>query len=189
MSVEPLQPAEVMRAVREALPVVTDRIRLRALEPADLDVVRAYRNDPDQRRWMYSRDQTEAELMAWTAGGAPVFLRDGDAVNLGIEADGRLVGDVMLQVVSLASRQVELGWVVAKEAQGRGIATAAARALLDLAWVLGAHRVKAHLDADNEGSLRVAERIGMTVEGRFVDDEVNPATGEYGTSLVLAIRR
>ena len=78
--------------------------------------------------------------------------------------------------------------MVGAEAQGKGVATEAARAALDLAFSLGAHRVFAHLDEENIGSRKVAERIGMALEARHVDDEVNPATGEFGTSLVLAVR-
>nr|WP_241249381.1 GNAT family N-acetyltransferase [Agrococcus sp. KRD186] len=175
--------------MRAALPIRTERLVLRTLRPDDLQTVGAYRNAPGQRRWTYTREQTEAELMAWTAGGAPVFLRDGDAVQLGIEQDGALVGDLMVRITSLANRQAELGWMVAAEAQGRGIATEAARAALELCFALGAHRVSAQLDEENVASRRVCERIGMSLEGRFVDDEVNPATGELGTSLFMAVRR
>ncbi|WP_404311157.1 GNAT family N-acetyltransferase [Agrococcus terreus] len=188
MTVPPLEPAELMRTLRGALPLRTERLVLRDLRPDDLDAVRRYRNAPGQRRWTYNRDQTEAELMAWTAGGAATFLRDGDAHQLGIEHDGALVGDLMLRVTSLGSRQMELGWMLATEVQGRGFATEAARAALDLAIRMGAHRVIAHLDEENVASRRVAERLGMSLEGRFVDDEVNPATGELGTSLILAVR-
>lgn len=189
MPVRPIAPAEAMRTLRDVLPLRTARLVLRTLSPDDLEAVRGYRNAPGQRRWTYNRDQTEAELMAWTAGGAPVFLRDGDAAQLGIELDGVLVGDLMLRITSLASRQAELGWMIAAEQQGKGIATEAARAALELAFAMGAHRVIAHLDEQNVGSRKVAERLGMQLEARFVDDEVNPATGELGTSLIFAVRR
>ncbi|MBO1768989.1 GNAT family N-acetyltransferase [Agrococcus sp. TF02-05] len=189
MPVQPIAPAEAMRTLRAALPLRTERLVLRTLSPDDLEAVRGYRNAPGQRRWTYNRDQTEAELMAWTAGGAPVFLRDGDAAQLGIEQGGALVGDLMLRITSLGSRQAELGWMIAAEHQGRGIATEAARAALELAFAMGAHRVIAHLDEQNVGSRKVAERLGMQLEARLVDDEVNPATGELGTSLIFAVRR
>lgn len=189
MTVQPIAPAEAMRVVRAALPIRTERLVLRTLHPDDLETVRSYRNAPGQRRWTYTRDQTDAELMAWTAGGAAVFLADGDAVQLGVELDGALVGDVMVRITSLASLQAEIGWMIAAEAQGKGIATEAARAALELCFAVGARRVSAQLDEENVASRRVAERIGMTLEGRFVDDEVNPATGELGTSLYLAARR
>lgn len=189
MPVRPIAPAEAMRTLRDVLPLRTARLVLRTISPDDLEAVRGYRNAPGQRRWTYNRDQTEAELMAWTAGGAPVFLRDGDAAQLGIELDGVLVGDLMLRITSLTSRQAELGWMIAAEQQGKGIATEAARAALELAFAMGAHRVIAHLDEQNVGSRKVAERLGMQLEARFVDDEVNPATGELGTSLIFAVRR
>lgn len=189
MPVRPIAPAEAMRTLRDVLPLRTARLVLRTLSPDDLEAVRGYRNAPGQRRWTYNRDQTEAELMAWTAGGAPVFLRDGDAAQLGIELDGVLVGDLMLRITSLTSRQAELGWMIAAQQQGKGIATEAARAALELAFAMGAHRVIAHLDEQNVGSRKVAERLGMQLEARFVDDEVNPATGELGTSLIFAVRR
>lgn len=189
MPVQPIDPAGAMRTMREALPIRTERLVLRTLRPDDIDRVRDYRNAPGQRRWTYNADQTEAELMAWTAGGAPVVLRDGDAVQLGIELDGQLVGDLMVRITSLASAQAELGWMVAAETQGKGVASEAATAALALCFALGAHRVIAHLDADNVASERVAERLGMDLEGRFVENEVNPATGELGTSLIMAIRR
>lgn len=189
MTVTPIAPADAMRIVRAALPISTERLVLRTLHPGDVDAVRAYRNAPGQRRWTYTNDQTDAELMAWTAGGAPVFLRDGDAVQLGIEFEGSLVGDVMVRITSLANRQAELGWMVAAEAQGKGIATEAATAALELCFALGAFRVSAQLDEQNVASRRVCERIGMTLEGRFVEDEVNPTTGELGTSLFMAVRR
>lgn len=189
MTVQPIEPVEAMRIMRAALPIRTERLVLRTLRPDDLPTVGAYRNAPGQRRWTYTREQTEAELMAWTAGGAPVFLRDGDAVQLGIEHGGALVGDLMVRITSLGNRQAELGWMVAAEAQGRGIATEAAAAALELCFALGAHRVSAQLDEENVASRRVCERIGMSLEGRFVEDEVNPATGELGTSLFMAARR
>ncbi|MCH1882921.1 GNAT family N-acetyltransferase [Agrococcus sp. ARC_14] len=189
MTVQPIAPEDAMRVLRAALPIHTERLVLRTLRPDDLESVRSYRNAPGQRRWTYTRNQTEAELMAWTAGGAPVFLRDGDAVQLAIELEGTLVGDLMVRITSLASRQAELGWMIATAAQGKGIATEAAQAGLEVCFALGAQRVTAQLDEENVASRRVAERIGMTLEGRFVNDELNPATGELGTSLYMGVLR
>ena len=189
MSVSPLEPDDLMAGIAARLPVMLDDLRLRTFAPDDFDAVAAYRNHPDNRRYMYAPDQTPAELRAWVAGGAPVFLRDGDACNLAIEADGRVVGDVMLQVVSLKSRQIEIGWSLNPAETGRGFATRSAEALLALAFELGAHRVVAQVDEDNAASAKVAERIGMHREATLIDAEVNPATGDFGTTLVYATRR
>ena len=189
MSVSPLEPDDLMAGIAARLPVELDELLLRTFTPDDYESVAAYRNHPDNRRYMYAPDQTPAELRAWVAGGSPVFLRDGDACNLAIEAEGRVVGDVMLQVVSLASRQMEIGWSLNPAETGHGFATRSAEAVLALAFKLGAHRVVAQLDEDNIASAKVAERIGMHREATLVDAEVNPVTGEFGTTLVYATRR
>ncbi len=82
MRVDPIAPAEAMRALRGALPLRTERLLLRTLRPDDLEAVRGYRNAPGQRRWTYTADQTEAELdgldRGWCAG-VPARRRRGAA--------------------------------------------------------------------------------------------------------------
>ena len=60
---------------------------------------------------------------------------------------------------------VEVGWHLHPECQGQGLATEAARAVLDLAGKSGIDQVLAITDLDNGPSQRVAERLGMTDEG------------------------
>jgi RimJ/RimL family protein N-acetyltransferase len=61
--------------------------------------------------------------------------------------------------------QVEIGWHLHPDHQGRGYATEAARAVLDAAAAAGIEEVLALTDLDNEPSQRVALRLGMTDEG------------------------
>jgi RimJ/RimL family protein N-acetyltransferase len=60
---------------------------------------------------------------------------------------------------------VEVGWHLHPDWQGRGYATEAARAVLDLASTAGIEVVFAVIDLDNEPSRRVAVRLGMQDEG------------------------
>ena len=58
---------------------------------------------------------------------------------------------------------LEIIWSLAPEAQGRGYATEAARAVLDYALgPLGLPEVLAEIDEGNTASARVAERLGLT---------------------------
>lgn len=60
----------------------------------------------------------------------------------------------------------ELGWWVWKDHWGRGYATEAAQALVAHARdVMGLARVFAVIDPPNTASVRVAEKIGMQLEG------------------------
>jgi RimJ/RimL family protein N-acetyltransferase len=72
----------------------------------------------------------------------------------------------------------ELGWRLAREAWGRGLATEAATAARDHAFdALGLARLISLVHPENERSRRVATKLGMEVErqvwnpvlGRFVD--------------------
>jgi RimJ/RimL family protein N-acetyltransferase len=60
---------------------------------------------------------------------------------------------------------VEVGWHLHPHHQGQGLATEAARAVLDLAGKAGIDQVFALTDLDNTASQRVATRLGMTDEG------------------------
>lgn len=62
---------------------------------------------------------------------------------------------------------LEVGWAVARSRWGRGYAPEAGRASID--WArdeLGAGHLVSLIADDNERSARVAEKLGMTVEGR-----------------------
>ena len=69
-------------------------------------------------------------------------------------------------VIDREAREVELGYIVAPGARGRGVATQALRRLTDWAFAtLGALRITLIIDAENAPSRRVAERCGYVHEG------------------------
>lgn len=62
--------------------------------------------------------------------------------------------------------EYEVGWVVAADARGAGIATEAGRAAIDYAFrELGADEVVAYTSPGNAASLRVIEKLGMQLRG------------------------
>lgn len=63
------------------------------------------------------------------------------------------------------TREIEVGYALARSAQGRGIATEAARACMNYAFTtLGEERIISLIRPENLPSRRVAERNGMAVE-------------------------
>jgi RimJ/RimL family protein N-acetyltransferase len=63
-------------------------------------------------------------------------------------------------------RQLELGYVVAPDARGRGVATRTLELLTEWAFSeLSALRIELWISADNSASKRVAERAGYRYEG------------------------
>jgi RimJ/RimL family protein N-acetyltransferase len=80
------------------------------------------------------------------------------------DIDDRYLGEVVL--LPRDSLTFELAYIVAPDARGRGLATAAVR--LVSAWAvrhLIAQRLQVRVDPDNDASLAVAEKAGFRREG------------------------
>jgi RimJ/RimL family protein N-acetyltransferase len=163
-------------------PVRTTRLSIRPATPDDVDATWAFRREPSVSEWLTHRIEDRDEY-------AEVFLaEDRLASTLVIEMDGEVVGDLMLRIqdpwaqAEVADRakgtQAELGWVVAPSYAGRGIATEAVRALLEICFVhLGLRRVVALCFAENLPSWRLMERVGMRREEYNVADSLHRDLG------------
>jgi ribosomal-protein-alanine N-acetyltransferase len=90
-------------------------------------------------------------------------LRAGNALPHAIVEDGRIIGRVNLSnVVHGAFQSANLGYWVAADAAGRGVASAAVAAVLEAAFrTYGLHRVEAGTMLHNVRSQRVLERNGF----------------------------
>ena len=90
-----------------------------------------------------------------------------------------LVGVAVAPRIDAEARTVELGYVVAPEARGRGTATEALRLLTEWAFsTLGALRIELLISSENGASRRVAERCGYTREGLLRSLYVKPGVRE-----------
>nr|HEX4314178.1 GNAT family protein [Kofleriaceae bacterium] len=149
--------------------VATDRLVLRELRVADAAGVAAGAGDPRvakflvqvpspypvalAKRWVTSR-------IAWwyEARGATLAIATRDDPNA-------MIGTASLRR-SPSNRRAELGYWLAAGAWGRGYATEACRAMLELGFgQLGLVRVFAHVIAGNGASCRVLDKLGMVCEG------------------------
>lgn len=95
--------------------------------------------------------------------------RNGLALPLVVDVDGRIAGQVQLFDVLWGARRSGLaGYWLAQEATGQGFATWALAALVDHALLdVGLHRVEVSIRPENTPSLRVVERLGLPEEGRL----------------------
>jgi RimJ/RimL family protein N-acetyltransferase len=170
-------------------PIRTERLLLRPLEAADREDLHAYRSLPEVCRYVpfppMDLEEIDRRIAGmWSSRSLPE--RAGENLTLGVEHEGRIIGDVILMRPSEPEGTLELGYVFSPEVVGRGFATEAARALLPLAFgTLGGHRVVGRLDARNAASARVLERLGMRREAHLVEDEW--FKGEWTSTLVYAI--
>jgi len=177
---------------RVRLPIATDRLLLRSLRPGDEDDVFAYRSVPEVVRYIPGDPKTREQVADMVAERATAGRIEPSSpiLTLAVEADGRVVGDVLIHLDGpdgRDGRQAEIGWVLAPDAQGLGYATEAARALLRVAFLeVGVHRVWARLEPENTASARICERLGMRREALF--ERASWFKGRWTDLAVYAIR-
>lgn len=183
-------------ALTGLLPLRTDRLVLRPARDEDVDAVLGYCRDPEVTRYLpfgvLDRAGVQARVQRWRDDLArdPADDRSPDwALTVVVEHEGRVVGDVMLRL--MAGEQAthgEVGYVFDPSVGGRGLATEAARAIVDLAFAhLGCHRVSAQLDPRNTASARLCERLGMTHEAHLRQDWWSD--GEWSDTSVYGVLR
>ena len=146
----------------------TERLTLRGFREDDLDEMAAISADPEVTKWVgdddgLSREDTWRRMAYWVGHWE---LRGFGQWALIERETGRLVGRAGL-LQPEAWPGLEVGWLVAREHCGRGFAPEAGRASAD--WArdeLGATHIISLIEDSNERSARVAEKLGMSVEGR-----------------------
>jgi RimJ/RimL family protein N-acetyltransferase len=173
------------------LPIETARLRLRRFDDADLAPFMAYRNDPDVARYQSWDGITEAEAVAFVREQqtAPVDA-PGEGLQIAIERkdNGRMIGDCFFKVMEDGPRQAEIGYTLARDAQGQGFATEAVAALLTWAFpTFDLHRVIAVVDVENAASVALLERLSMRREAHFRQNIW--FKGAWGDEYVYAILR
>lgn len=150
--------------------IVTDRLILAPLSATDAAALFAYRSLPEVSRYQSWEPSLLQDAVRWIETLRPVeFDSPGTWFQLGIRsrASGHLVGDLGVHFLD-DDRQVEIGFTMAPDCQGRGLGTEAVVGLLDhLFGSLGKHRVCASVDPRNEASLRLLRRVGMRQEAHF----------------------
>jgi RimJ/RimL family protein N-acetyltransferase len=166
-----------------------DRVHLDLLRPDDLEALHRLQSDPEVCRYMMYEPRTREQVRRVIADvSTRAFLADdGDDLQPAIRAhDGTLLGTLYVKLTSAADAQAELGWLLDPRAQGRGYASEAASAMLDVLFRdAGIHRVHAQLDPRNAASVALCRRLGMRHEAHFVEDLW--FKGAWGDTAVFAI--
>ena len=170
------------------LPIRTDRLLLRRFEGADLDAFHAYHSLAETARFLPGPAKSYTKSMEYVGKYANfVYEKEGDWLSLAIEAkeEPGLLGEVVLKWLP-GRGQAEVGWSMAPQARGKGYATEAATAVLDLGFgELGLRRVEARLDELNTASAALCQRLGMRLEARHVDKWFYK--DQWATELVYAV--
>jgi RimJ/RimL family protein N-acetyltransferase len=166
--------------------VETARLRLRAPRETDLDAQAAMLGDPEAVRFIgghvLGREESWRKLLA----GPGMWLLLGYGYwTVEEKESGAYLGqigfaDFKRAVTPSIEGLPEMGWMLAPQAQGKGIATEAALGALGWAdGALGRREIVAIIDEANFASIRVAEKAGFSSR--------EPAT--YKDAPILIFRR
>ena len=147
-----------------AYPLRTERLVLRSLQPQDVDVLVAYRNDP-QVSALQDWELPYTQEQAWRLVARQwIDIAPGAPTQIAIERGSELIGDVYVGIDEHGGI-ADIGYTFTVANQGKGYALEAVSAVVDdLIDRLGVHRVTAELSKDNDASIRLLERLGMTFE-------------------------
>jgi RimJ/RimL family protein N-acetyltransferase len=143
-------------------------VRLELLAPAHLPALEDMLTDDGLLRHTRVPEPVPAGFASTWLAFYEEGRRDGtrEAFAVVDEEEARFVGLALAPRISREEQTVELGYVVAPAARGRGVATEALRLLTDWAFAeLAALRIELWIDVENPASTRVAERCGYVREG------------------------
>lgn len=145
----------------------TPRIRLREYTHDDLDELAAMFADEELMRF-YSRPKSRDDSLAWIEWNLGLYKERGFGLWVMESVDtAEFLGDCGLtpQMVE-GTTHIEVGWHTKRQYWKQGLATEAARACRDYAFnELGLNRLISIIHPANIASRRVAEKLGMEVEG------------------------
>jgi RimJ/RimL family protein N-acetyltransferase len=126
-----------------------------------------------QTLFAYQADQEASAMAAFPSRDLPAFLEhqakieaDPSAITRTIVVDGDVVGSIGSWD---AGDERDVGYWIGREHWGRGFATEALRAFLE---VDGSRPLRAHVAEHNVGSRRVLEKCGFVFEREVQDEDV-----------------
>lgn len=149
------------------IPIETDRLIFRDWTPADLGPFHSICTDlavmqfvGDGTPWSIERTRQ------WIEGASEMSKKGGYCQwALVLKATSALIGFCGFIP---ADDGAEIGWRLAKDCWGQGLATEAARTALKHGFdELGFPRVIATVQSQNRASIRVCDKLGMTLEARI----------------------
>src|SRR3954462_4093041 len=151
----------------------TERLLLRRLLPEDLDQLFALYSDAETRRYFPEGTLTYAETkeeLEWFLNGHP------DHPELGLWATihkptNQFIGRCGLLPWTIDGRaEVEVAYLIDKAYWRQGLGSEAARAIAQYGFEqLHLARLICLIDRENQASIKVARKIGMTFEKEGVD--------------------
>jgi RimJ/RimL family protein N-acetyltransferase len=149
-------------------PVAAGAVTLRPWEPADVSFVYDACQDFEIQRWTNLPSPFRASDAVALLQFSTTLRERGTAALFAITStdQGELLGAISLRDIAQDEGRASIGYWVAVEARGRGVATSAVAAASHWAFdALGLDEVYADVLHGNDASVRVLERCGFASDG------------------------
>ena len=165
-----LPPAAMSFDYSQTIVLENSRVRLRPLEAADFEPLKAVAFDPAIWQFTTTRADDALSLAAYIAA-AEQARQAGQRYPFAIvdRATGRLAGSTSYYAIDLENDKLSVGYTwLGTEFQRTGLNRAAKHLLLGYAFdQLGCERVELETDSRNLQSQTAMRRMGATEEGRL----------------------
>jgi RimJ/RimL family protein N-acetyltransferase len=163
----------------------TPRLLIRPWADEDRAAFCEFMCDPEVMEYLNNRTPfTDQQVDEWLARQGRQLAEFGVCMGAIIEKEtNRLIGIAGTQPLGTTG-DLEIGWILRRDAWGRGYATEAGEAAMRYVLeTLARPRVVAIIHPDNQPSKRVAERLGMQYEARYTGAQLGHRSPEIIVDL------
>ena len=147
------------------------QIKLRAIEPEDLDLLYRIENDVDL--WNVGTSNVPYSrflLHEYVANNKNDIYSDGQVRMMVENPDGQVVGVVDLVNFDPSNRRAEVGLIILNSYRHQGYGTAVLAKITDYALrILHLHQLYAYIDINNKLSLQLFQKAGFVVAAEIKD--------------------
>ena len=147
------------------------QIKLRAIEPEDLDLL--YRIENDVELWNVGTSNVPYSrflLHEYVANNKNDIYSDGQVRMMVENLDGQVVGVVDLVNFDPSNRRAEVGLIILNSYRHQGYGTAVLGQITDYALrILHLHQLYAYIDINNKSSLQLFQKAGFVVAAEIKD--------------------
>ena len=166
----------------------TERLSLRAIKKSDLNDIHEYASNSKTSQFLLWEKHTSVEYTKKFVDIVLTKYKFGEYHDWAIvlKENQKMIGTCGFTRIDGENSIAEIGYVLNPTYWGYGLATEAAKKIVDFAFnVLGVNRVEARFLFGNEASLNVMRKIGMKFEGYLREYQL--VKGSYRTVGISSI--
>ncbi|MBB3696435.1 GNAT family N-acetyltransferase [Flammeovirga yaeyamensis] len=150
--------------------ISTQRLFIRPLSIKDAEQLFDYRSNKIANQYQSWIPDTIEDTHHFIRKLTPTFNLPNTWFQLAIiEQNSEIViGDLGIHFID--NNQIEIGYTLSCDYQGKGYATEAVKSIIDVLFhKLKKHRISASLDPNNSASIKLLERLGFRKEAHHID--------------------